>query len=201
MTEMPEDSRREFEKFKDYVLLSPDDVTAVLRAHLLAEYYVDQLLIGTMLRGSVIIERFDYLAQKVDVLEGMDVLRPPLLSSIRKLNKVRAQCTHEIDFKISESDVDSIGAPFGLAYLQDKLDGKGDMSTVLRFALTRTISQLAGKTLRITSKRSGAAEVPGDVEAANVGNGEQEKKQVKKKGPRRASGSGTSRFPGSESHL
>lgn len=101
---------------------SLDPVTTILRCHLLAEYYLDRLLIAALPRGDILTEidsRFMF-SDKVKMVESLDIIVQKVIDSLKKLNVVRNVCSHEQEYKVLESDIDKIGAPFGIKYIKEK---------------------------------------------------------------------------------
>ncbi len=53
-------------------------------------------------------------------MDALDVVPKEIVDSLKNLNKVRNDCSHVMDYVISEKDVDRIGSPFGLEYIKLK---------------------------------------------------------------------------------
>lgn len=105
-----------------------DEVTMILRCHLLAEYHLDQFIVAFLPRGDVITDgekaRFMF-NEKLTIVKSFNILPQHLIDSLYKLNSIRNKCGHEQEYGIMESDIDKIGHPFGMKYLDYKNKNKG----------------------------------------------------------------------------
>lgn len=120
--EVHPDAYKDYQRFQATMGRKADSVTLILRVHLLAEYYLDQVILVKLPRGDVIIEkerRFDY-RHKVALVDSFNCLSRELIKSLEQLNTVRNSCSHVHDYELSESDIDKIGAPLGKAYYSKK---------------------------------------------------------------------------------
>lgn len=101
-----------------------EPVLTILRAHLLAEHYLERAIAASMPRGDRVIEAgLSSFAQKLNVVEGLDVLPDQLVQSLKGLNRIRNSCAHEMEREITIPDVERIGRPFGAEFtaLRQKL--------------------------------------------------------------------------------
>src|SRR5690242_5923256 len=113
-------SKRHFDKFTAAVLKAKDPVTMLLRCHLLAEYYMDILMATEIRRGDIIVDKRFHFSEKLTIIEALDVIPKEIVDSLRNLNSVRNHCSHVLDYKFSEEDIDKIGRPFGKRYTASK---------------------------------------------------------------------------------
>lgn len=121
-------------------------VTKVLRCHLLAEYYIDKLLVAALPRGDMFSDdscRFMFF-EKLFVVESLNILNKQLIDSLKNLNKLRNDCSHEQDFDILEGRIDKIGNPFGIDYLTMKKSTKGKKDLLCN-TLMMVIARLEGQ--------------------------------------------------------
>lgn len=120
---------------------SDDPVTKVLRAHLLAEYYIDQLLIILLPYGNILIDQKFTFYHKINILKALDVLTERDFSSIRALNSLRNDCSHVLSYEIGEKDIDKLGLPFGAKYIDEKDEFSSPVKH-LHYCLMRIIATL-----------------------------------------------------------
>lgn len=141
-----------FTRFIKAASPTKDPVTMILRCHLLAEYYMDRLLVAAMPRGDIIVEAGDrgrlMFSDKLVIVEALSKVTKPVIDSLRSLNSVRNNCTHEQDYEVTERDIDKIGRPFGLSYLQEKKKCSNDKELLYR-ALMMLIAGLDGQVERL----------------------------------------------------
>jgi hypothetical protein len=80
----------------------------------LSEHYLERIIVSALPRGDKIVEgAMLSFAQKLNVVESLDVLQDKLVQSLKGLNRVRNSCAHEMDRDITIPDVERIGRPFG----------------------------------------------------------------------------------------
>ena len=94
-----------------------------LKGHLLIEYYLNLLLVLKSNPDELKnIEDISFF-QKVFKLKDLKLnnLKPWVVDSLFKLNKIRNNLSHSLDYKISETDIDSLGFNLGKKYIHRKL--------------------------------------------------------------------------------
>ena len=91
----------------------------LLKGHLLIEYYLGLLLILNDEKKEILEETF---YKKIQRSKELNIVGDPYMESIFCLNRLRNRMAHELEYTISESDVDSISMPFGKEYILKKMD-------------------------------------------------------------------------------
>jgi hypothetical protein len=109
-----------------------EPVLSVLRGHLLTEYYLERLLVLGLPRGDRLVgdAGLSY-AQKVTVVESLDILEDKTIQCLRGLNRVRNSCAHEMDREISLADVERIGRPLGPEFTTLRREHYADIPKLL----------------------------------------------------------------------
>ena len=110
------------EKTTKHLSVTQSAETMLLRAQLLAEYYVNSLLAFALPIGEGYIFSGDKtrFSDKLKKLQNIKLLRENQIEAIIRLNRLRNKFGHEIDYKVTESDLDYLGFCFGKKYFQDK---------------------------------------------------------------------------------
>jgi len=123
----------EFNKFKKSIKSTDGEVTMILRAHLLAEYYLNRLIEIELPCGYFITKEKLSFYNKIAIVKALDVLteKKGIESSLYELNSLRNRCAHVINYIISEDDVDRIGLPLGQRYTQSKFNFLKDVKGLL----------------------------------------------------------------------
>ena len=133
-----------FLKFMDAIEGHSKDVSIILRCHLLAEYFLDQIILVTLLRGDLIItDGHLTFTNKLLLVKSLNVINDDILTSVKHLNAVRNNCSHQMDYNISEADIDLIGRPFGKEYSKSKQEIK-KIDDLLKNTLMRIFACLEG---------------------------------------------------------
>lgn len=93
-----------------------------LKFHLLIEYIINQIIILYSGSEDGYKKSDDDFFDKVNYMETLKDLgiKGKETESLRRLNKVRNKLSHELEYKISESDIDSIGFCLGEEYIMHK---------------------------------------------------------------------------------
>jgi len=105
-----------------------DEVTMILRCHLLAEYYLDKLIVAFLPRGDILTDgnRAKFMFNdKLTIISSFSIFSQHLIDSLYKLNSIRNTCGHELEYTVTENDINKIGNPFGIEYLKLKEKNKG----------------------------------------------------------------------------
>jgi hypothetical protein len=125
--------QKEFERFEQAIGDESDPTMLVLRAHLFTEYLLERLITFKLPRGDKVIESGNLTYnQKLVLVDSLERLPDSIISSLRNLNKLRNQCAHELDKKITDSDVTRIGSTIGKKFSQYRKDAKFDHVVLLR---------------------------------------------------------------------
>jgi len=133
-----------FQRFMKTAGPDLDPVFMILKSHLLAEYYIDQFIALGIPRGDIILNKGFSFSQKLTILESLNIAEKNIIDSLGALNRLRNRCTHDMDYKISESDIDKIGFLQGKSYFNDKEYLGYDQKNLLHLTLIGIISPLDG---------------------------------------------------------
>jgi len=118
-----------FDNFDKYIPVKEDDTLILLKAHLLAEYYINQLII-LFYEADGYKKVEDDFSEKIKYIENIrntkdkQILKGSEIKAIRRLNNTRNKLSHEIEYNISEADVDLMGFCFGSRYIHQKFKRK-----------------------------------------------------------------------------
>lgn len=140
-----ENEKKKFDKiFKEI----KDPISAILRTHLFVERQLDRTIKLFLEKGEKLL-RDGYLnfKQKILIVEAFDFLDNQILNAIKKLNSVRNDLAHQIDFDIDDNVVKKLGRPFG-SYYSDLCDKYGDdyetkLGHILPFLSGGLVTQIA----------------------------------------------------------
>ena len=133
-----------FIRFMKVVNPKLDPILMILKALLLAEYYIDQIISLEIPRGDILLDNNFTFSQKLIMVKALNVMDNSLWDSINALNKLRNRGAHDMEYKISETDIDKIGFPQGKTYTELKEKQSLDKKTLLHLTLISTISPLDG---------------------------------------------------------
>jgi uncharacterized protein YutE (UPF0331/DUF86 family) len=96
-----------------------DSITIILKSHLFVENKIDELLEFIFPKGQILSKKF-YFKDKLLILKSTNLIDNQTLDAIRKLNNVRNDIAHNLEFEITENIIDKIGNPLGKDYREMK---------------------------------------------------------------------------------
>jgi hypothetical protein len=147
------DQDPDFLKFQKNVPASSDPINMILRCHLLAEVYLDKVILFSITRGDIIVDSRFQFSEKLTIVEALDIFSKDVIDSLKRLNSIRNSCSHELDYRISEREVDKIGAPLGNTYFQDLKEHFSNNKKLLYFTLLTLMARMTGKVKRILDEK------------------------------------------------
>jgi hypothetical protein len=140
--------KQERELFDRAADSSQDAEVIVLRVHLLSEQYLERLIQIFLPRGDRILENANFTYyQKLTLVSSFDVLNDKTVQCLKGLNRLRNQCAHGLDKKITMSDVEVLGRPLGKLCTQYRRVSKNVPELFLLKILSYTCGHLAHSVL------------------------------------------------------
>ena len=136
---------KDLKNFQQAIGTENDPIILILRGHLFTENLLERLITFKLPRGDKVIENgnFSYY-QKIILVESLNCISDPVISVLRNLNKLRNQCAHELDKKISENDISRLGSPLGKQFTQFKREAKFEETILLRMVINYICGYLTG---------------------------------------------------------
>jgi len=101
----------------------PSDVL-IIKSHLICEYYLDQILIIKNSCPAKELRNLTFFKKMNLAFNSNNVEEKNLLDQISELNKLRNKVGHELEYTLSESDIDALGFYVGKDYIFRKYDLK-----------------------------------------------------------------------------
>lgn len=131
---------------KKHLPSSLDTTSLLLKGHLLSEYHLGILLVLFGENHDILEKTF---FEKINRCQVMKILDERNIGSLIRLNKLRNRMAHELEYVISESDVDFIGMIFGKEYVIEKLESVGTekRSKLLYWVLDKNLRGILVKTI------------------------------------------------------
>jgi uncharacterized protein YutE (UPF0331/DUF86 family) len=130
--------QKHLDEFSRRVAAETDTTTILLKGHLLIEYYMDHLIL-LLFDKAVHLSGLGFY-QKTQKLKEKNCLTGDVMQCLKTLNDLRNNLAHRLDFKISFSEIDSIGFNLGRTYVMDKFSSRGKTEKDL---LLSVINQIA----------------------------------------------------------
>jgi len=124
------------------LMSNEDDIYTVLKIHLFAEHYLDELICLEMPSGYKILDFEFTFWQKLRILNSMNILEDETTESLTKLNKLRNNSAHTMGYDMSVQEIDKIGRPLGPVYSKLKKECINDKSKLLKSTLSKVLEEL-----------------------------------------------------------
>ena len=119
----------------------PADIL-IIKAHLLCEYYVNQLLVLREICTAKELESLTFYEKIEKAFVLTDKKEKLTFDCVHRLNKLRNKVGHELEYSLSESDVDSLGYAQGKDYILNKYDVETNTER-LHDVLTNIVIEIA----------------------------------------------------------
>jgi hypothetical protein len=121
-----------------------DPDLTIIKAHLVCEYYIDQFIILKKNdEDDIHLSDMTFNYKITKFLDQNDSEEKKVFRKLNRLNKLRNSISHELDYSIRESDVDSIGVMIGREYIFKKYKSQNNLSELLFFVLENVISSIS----------------------------------------------------------
>ena len=123
-----------------------DPVLTVLRGHLLTEHYIEQILQLALPKGERLTgdAGLSY-AQKLAVIEALDILEDRTIAALRGLNRIRNRCAHEKERVVTIADIDIVGRPLGDDYTKARREYQSRVKDLLHDTIALICSHLTAE--------------------------------------------------------
>lgn len=154
-TELDKHFRAVEKKIDTY--LSPEQPPDVLiiKAHLICEYYINQILLVKELCNSKEIRDLTFFNKMQKAFKLENAQEKFIYDKIDALNKLRNKTGHELEYKLSESDVDELGYINGKEYIFKKYDFES-IEKALHYLLVDTVVDVSFFLMRLVKKEKEA---------------------------------------------
>ena len=119
----------------------PSDVL-IIKSHLISEYYLNQILVLKNLFPPQEIDQLNFYEKNKKSFDLQTPNEKNIYERLKKLNKLRNKVGHELEYTLSEFDVDTLGYLTGKDYILIKYDYE-KIEDLLRFILIGIVIDLA----------------------------------------------------------
>lgn len=120
---------------------NPADVL-IIKSHLVCEYYLNQILILKGVCNATELNKLSFFDKNQKALDRGKNAEKETFDSLQVLNKLRNKVGHELEYVLSESDVDNLGFIRGKEYILEKYDFES-LQEQLRQTLTLLVVDIA----------------------------------------------------------
>ncbi len=120
--ELEKHQRVLIEKIKSFLATEKPSDVLIIKAHLICEYYLNQILILKKLCTAKQISEKGFFEKCNLALDITKADENECRDSLLGLNKLRNKVGHELEYLLSETDVDSLGFLKGEVYILKKYD-------------------------------------------------------------------------------
>lgn len=123
---------RESEDLARAMRTGGDMIPELLRFHLVTECQLERMITAALPRGDRVVDhaRLDY-RQKLEIVNGFDVIPDGVVRSLRSLDALRNRYAHEVQAAVTMADVGSIGRALGMAFTRTKYEAGTDLERLV----------------------------------------------------------------------
>ena len=100
---------------------NPSDVL-IIKAHLICEYYINQILVLRDICSMHDTRNMTFFVKNEKAFNQSDASEKAIFTSLKTLNNLRNKVGHELEYFLSESDIDGLGSQRGKEYIIRKYD-------------------------------------------------------------------------------
>jgi len=145
---------------------TPPDVL-IIKSHLICEYYLNQILILKGICSADQINNLSFSEKNEKALDKNIIIEKSSYDALKILNKLRNKVGHELEYVLSESDVDSLGFIQGKEYILNKYDFE-TLAEQLRDTLTDVVINIAVRLFKLVeAQKTASSEMVKQVLAKN----------------------------------
>jgi|GEM_PF-2965161 len=141
-SEIEKHSRALKEKINKFLSAEKPSDVLIIKAHLICEYYLNQILIVKNISNAQEIDKLGFYEKVNKALNIQNHEEKKLRERLIKLNKLRNKVGHELEYILSEFDVDSLGYLTGKEYILSKYDFD-TIQELLRYTLCLIVIDIA----------------------------------------------------------
>lgn len=128
----------------------PADIL-IIKSHLICEYYLNQILIVKGISKAKEINKLSFFDKVNKALDMLDEEQKNIHEKLIELNKLRNKIGHELEYVLSESDVDNLGYLTGKEYILNKYDFD-KLENLLRRTLVLIVIDVSMLLFQLVSK-------------------------------------------------
>jgi len=142
------DLKEDFMSFAQKHLAGSDNMMAVvIVGHLYAEHSID-ILLSEALKDITALKRFS-VSQKIAVIKSMELLTPESLTHLEKLNTIRNNFAHNLDYTVNYPEVQNMHIPNVTKTRWDK-----DQMETMQYALAYISGHVHGQTIWLKDRKA-----------------------------------------------
>jgi len=145
-------ANNEFEEIKKHIRVLQDKIDKfldkgkpsdilIIKSHLICEYYINQILILKEICNAKELFELKFSEKVTKALDNSKEKQKIIGSKINALNKLRNKVGHELEYVLSEADIDNLGYRDGKEYILDKYE-HSNLEDLLRSVLKKIVIDL-----------------------------------------------------------
>jgi hypothetical protein len=127
-----------------------EETLLVLQFHLYTENMFERIILASIPRGDLLLDNAGLTYhQKLCLVNALEVIEDRYVQSLRKLNKVRNECSHERDKEILLADIELIGRPLGKLFSKLKHEIGDNLKELSITTFARIGAKLIGAIVKL----------------------------------------------------
>lgn len=130
------------QKIDTYLSSSQSSDVLIIKAHLICEYYLNQILLVKEVCDSNEMQRLSFFEKSQKAFDLNNTREKLIYRKVKALNDIRNKTGHELEYTLTESDVDELGYVDGKEYVFKKYDFD-EIEKTLHYILINTVLDIS----------------------------------------------------------
>jgi hypothetical protein len=130
------------QKIDTYLSSSQSSDVLIIKAHLICEYYLNQILLVKEVCDSNEMRKLSFFEKSQKAFDLNNAREKLIYRKVKALNDIRNKTGHELEYTLTESDVDELGYVDGKEYVFKKYDFD-EIEKTLHYILINTVLDIS----------------------------------------------------------
>jgi hypothetical protein len=145
------------QKIDTYLADTQSPEVLIIKSHLICEYYLNQILLVKEVCDSNEMRKFTFFDKTQKAFDLNNSFEKYIYRKVKALNDIRNKTGHELEYILTESDVDTLGYINGKEYVLKKYDFD-NIEKTLHFILVDTVLDVSLCLFRLITREKKALE-------------------------------------------
>ena len=130
------------QKIDTYLSSAQSSDVLIIKAHLICEYYLNQILLVKEVCDSNEMRKLSFFQKSEKAFDLNNAREKLIYRKVKALNDIRNKTGHELEYTLTESDVDELGYVDGKEYVFKKYDFD-EIEKTLHYILINTVLDIS----------------------------------------------------------
>jgi hypothetical protein len=123
-------------------------IPIILRFHLLTENCLERIIASKLPKGYLLVDNAGFTYHhKLELVHAIGIFDEKIIGSLRKLNQIRNDCSHNRHQEINADMIESVGRPLGKDFINIKRENPDDIAALTFLTFSKIFSEIIAKVL------------------------------------------------------